>query len=80
MRLPCSSKGLSGALRRIVPAVLVDVSVCPPSRKMTQGQVSTARLDAERRFRRVRGFWNMPQQMLTWDNPSTHFKQPEIAA
>ena len=48
--------------------------------EMIQRWVSAALLDAERRFRRVRGFLDMPRLMLALDDPSTHFKQPEIAA
>ena len=48
--------------------------------EMIQRWVSAALLDAERRFRRVRGFRDMPRLMLALDDHSTHFKQPEIAA
>ena len=47
---------------------------------MIQRWVSAALLDAERCFRRVRGFRDMPRLMLVLDDPSARFKQPEMAA
>ena len=48
--------------------------------EMIQRWVSAALLDAERRFRRVRGFRDMPRLMLALDDPSALLKQPEKAA
>ena len=47
---------------------------------MIQRWVSAALLDAEQRFRRVRGFREMPRLMLALDDPSAQSKQPEMAA
>ena len=48
--------------------------------KMIQRSVSAALLDAEQRFRRVRGFRDMPRLMLALYDPSAQSKQPEMAA
>ena len=48
--------------------------------EMIQRWVSAALLDAEQRFRRVRGFRDMPRLMLALDDPSARFKQPGMAA
>ena len=48
--------------------------------EMIQRWVSAALLDAERRFRRVRGFRDMPHLMNILENPSTHFNQSQKAA
>jgi len=48
--------------------------------EMIQRWVSAALLDAERRFRRVRGFRDMPRLMNSLENPSTQFNQPQKAA
>ena len=48
--------------------------------EMIQRWVSAAPLDAEQRFRRVRGFRDMPQLMPALDDPSALLKQPERAA
>ena len=45
--------------------------------EMIQRWVSAALLEAERRFRRVRGFRDMPRLMSGLDTPSGHFKFPE---
>ena len=41
--------------------------------EMIQRWVSAALLDAERRFRRVRGFRDMPRLMLALDDPSARY-------
>ena len=48
--------------------------------EMIQRWVSAALLDAERRFRRVRGFRDMPRLMSGLDTPSGHFKSSRKAA
>ena len=48
--------------------------------EMIQRWVSAALLDAERRFRRVRGFRDMSRLMIVLDNPSGHFKSSRKAA
>ena len=48
--------------------------------EMIQRWVSAALLDAERRFRRVRGFRDMPRLMSVLDTPSGHFKSSRKAA
>ena len=48
--------------------------------EMIQRWVSAALLDAERRFRRVRGFRDMHRLMLALNDPSAHLKQPDRAA
>ena len=42
---------------------------------MIQRWVSAALLDAEQRFRRVRGFRDMPQLLLALGDPSAHLIQ-----
>lgn len=61
---------------------------CPGTRNVKRWRVgeiiqrwaSAALLDAEHRFRRVRGFRDMPGLMLALDNPSAHLKQTDTAA
>ena len=48
--------------------------------EMIQRWVSAALLDAEQRFRRVRGFRDMSRLMIVLDNPSGHFKSSRKAA
>jgi len=48
--------------------------------EMIQRWVSAALLDAEQRFRRVRGFRDMPRLMAALDNPCGHFKSSRKAA
>ena len=48
--------------------------------EMIQRWVSAALLEAERRFRRVRGFRDMPRLVSVLDNPSGHFKSSRKAA
>ena len=45
--------------------------------EMIQRWVSAALLEAEGRFRRVRGFRDMSRLMIVLDNPSGHFKSSE---
>ena len=48
--------------------------------EMIQRWVSAALLDAEGRFRRVRGFRDMPRLMSVLEHPSGHFKSSRKAA
>ena len=47
---------------------------------MIQSWVSAALLDAERRFRRVRGFRDMPNLMRLLEDPTENFYHSEKAA
>ena len=84
--------GLTGALQRTLRSTnltenlngLVERCIRNVKRwrggEMIQRWISTARLDAERRFRRVRGFREMPKLMLALNDTSPNFKQPVMAA
>ena len=47
---------------------------------MIQRWVSAALLHAERRFRRVRGFRDMPHLMSVLNDQKEHFNHPQKAA
>ena len=90
--LTVSRLGLSGALHRTLrstnPIENLNASVQRYSRNvkrwrgglMSQRWVSAALLDAERRFRRVRGFRDMPNLMRLLQDPTENFYHSEMAA